>query len=162
MKKKLILILIFLFSLNMFSQHREKRERMKAYKISFITSELNLTSEEAAKFWPIYNEFEIKQFEIKHSKIRLLIKKLDRKLDTLSEKEALAYLNKLEAAEKELFELNRKLTKDLKGILTPIKILKLKKAEGDFNRKLLYKYKHRKEEKRAKGEKREKGEKRDK
>ncbi|OIQ18645.1 MAG: sensor of ECF-type sigma factor [Flavobacterium sp. MedPE-SWcel] len=144
MKKKSILILIFLFSLNMFSQHKEKRERMKAYKVSFITTELSLTSDEAAKFWPIYNEFERKQFEVKHKKMRLLIKKLDHKIDTMSDKEALIYLNKLEAAEKELFDLNTKLVKDLKAILKPIKILKLKKAEGDFNRKLLYKYKHRK------------------
>ncbi len=33
------------------------REKIKAQKIAFFTQELNLTSDEAAKFWPVYNSF---------------------------------------------------------------------------------------------------------
>lgn len=32
------------------------RQRIKSQKIAFFTQELNLTSEEAAKFWPVYNK----------------------------------------------------------------------------------------------------------
>jgi hypothetical protein len=31
--------------------------RMEAVKIAFITKELNLTPEEAQKFWPVYNNY---------------------------------------------------------------------------------------------------------
>ena len=36
----------------------EWREKMKAEKIAFFTSEIGLSSEDAEKFWPIYNEAE--------------------------------------------------------------------------------------------------------
>lgn len=41
-------------------QAQEKKEKIEALKISFITTELALTIEEAEKFWPIYNEMEAK------------------------------------------------------------------------------------------------------
>ena len=33
-----------------------KKQKIEELKIAFITTELNLTSEEAQKFWPVYNE----------------------------------------------------------------------------------------------------------
>ena len=145
MKTKFLLSLLLLFSFNMRSQgSKEMREQIKALKVSFITTELNLTSEEATKFWPVYNAYEEKEFEIKHNKMRKLVKELDMKgVDTMSDKEAMSYLNQLEAADEELFHLKQKLVSDLKTIISPVKILKLKKAENDFNRKLLEKYRKR-------------------
>jgi hypothetical protein len=35
-----------------------------------LTTELDLTTREAEKFWPIYNTFDDKQFEIRHQKMR--------------------------------------------------------------------------------------------
>ena len=37
--------------------------RLEAYKIAFLTKKLNLSSEEAQKFWPVYNKYvdEIRQ-----------------------------------------------------------------------------------------------------
>jgi hypothetical protein len=32
--------------------------RLQAYKIAFLTKKLNLTPEEAQRFWPIYNQYE--------------------------------------------------------------------------------------------------------
>ncbi len=142
MKTTFLLSLFLFFSYTMHSQgYKEKRERIKALKVSFITTELNLTSEEATKFWPVYNAYEEKEFEIKHDKMRKLVKQLDEKgVDKMSDKEAMSYLNQLEAADEELFRLKQKLVSDLKTIISPVKILKLKKAENDFNRKLLEKY----------------------
>ena len=137
MKTKFLLPLLLLFSYTVHSQgFKEKREQIKALKVSFITTELNLTSDEAA--------FEEKEFEIKHSKIRKLVKLLDEKgIDGMSDKDALTYLNQLQAADEELFLLKQKLVADLKPIIGAVKILKLKKAENDFDRKLLEKYRKR-------------------
>jgi len=33
-------------------------DRVKAYKIAYITDQLSLTEKEAQKFWPIYNAHE--------------------------------------------------------------------------------------------------------
>ena len=148
MKTKFLIALFLFFSYNMHSQgHKEKREQIKALKVSFITTELNLTSDEAAKFWPVYNAFEEKEFEIKHNKIRKLVKQVGEKnIDNMSDKEALTYLEQFEAANEELFVLKKKLVADLKGIISPVKILKLKKAETDFDRKLLEKYRERRKD----------------
>jgi len=35
----------------------QKLERIKAQKMAFITNKLNLSSEEAQLFWPVYNDF---------------------------------------------------------------------------------------------------------
>lgn len=143
MKIKFLLLFFLFFSLFSFGQdHKEKWDKIKALKVSFITTELNLTTEESAKFWPVYNAYEEKHFEIKRTKMRSAIKKIeDTGMDKISDKDALVYLDQLEAADEELFMLRKKLVNDLKPVLKPIKILKLKKAEEDFNKKLLHKYK---------------------
>lgn len=35
----------------------EKRDRLKAISIAYLTKELELTSAEAEKFWPVYNRY---------------------------------------------------------------------------------------------------------
>lgn len=138
--KNLFTLILLAFALSASAQGDDKREQIKALKTGFITTELSLTSDEAAKFWPVYNAFDEKQFELKHQKMRALGKKIEG-IDSMSDKEALAVINQMEDYEEELFQNRRKLVSNLKSILSPVKILKLKKAEDDFNRKLLRQYK---------------------
>jgi hypothetical protein len=149
MKIKMILPLLLLFSASLFAQgdkdKKEKWEQVKILKVPFITSELKLTAEEAEKFWPVYNAYEEKEYYIRHNKIRKLMKKTDEAgIDKLSDKDALSYLNQMEDAEEELFNLRKKMVADLKAIIGPARMLMLKKAERDFNKKLLDKYKDKK------------------
>lgn len=52
---------IYLSALNIYSQNdrfsQKARNRMESMRIGIITSRLNLTPEEAEKFWPVYNEY---------------------------------------------------------------------------------------------------------
>lgn len=146
--KKLYPILLLLLSFNFYAQSqsnkdtfKEKREQFKAMKVAFLTTELNLSSSEAEKFWPLYNTYDDKQFELRHRKMKDYFKKMKGSgLDKLSEKEAAALLNQIEDNEEDLFNLKKKFFTSLKGILPSAKIIKLKKAEEDFNRKLLQQY----------------------
>jgi hypothetical protein len=120
---------------------REKKEQIKALKVAFLTTELNLTTNEAEKFWPIYNTFDDKQFELRHQKMKAFMKRMeDNSIDKMSEKDASLFLNQMESTEEELFLLRKKFISTLKGILPATKIIKLKKSEEDFNRKLLQQY----------------------
>ena len=142
------LLTIFLLAVTFtFYSQENKHEKIKALKTAFITTELSLTPEEAAKFWPVYNSFDDKQFELRHKKMKSLANKLKNSIDTMSDKEALLVLNQMEDYDQELFENRKKLVTNLKPIISAVKILKLKKAEDDFNRTLLkqYKGKNRKE-----------------
>ena len=58
MKIKITLIAL-LCPLFMFSQNisDEKRKKIEIQKIAFITKALDLSSEEAQVFWPVYNNF---------------------------------------------------------------------------------------------------------
>jgi Spy/CpxP family protein refolding chaperone len=138
---KLLLIIIFLLSNHFYAQpSRGNKEQIKSLKVGFITNELALTPDEAAKFWPIYNAFEDKQFEIRHQKMKAFKGRMDSDLDKMSEKEASALLAQMESNEDELYQIRKKFITGLKGILPSVKIIKLKKAEDDFNRKLLQQY----------------------
>ena len=142
--KNNLLALLFFASFSLLAQGKkmlEKKEEIYALKVAFITNKLPLTSSEAEKFWPIYNAFEDKQFEFKHEKSLVFLKKMDDETITkMSEKEAAALLSKMESAEEEIFQMRRKLIISLKPILSQVKLIKLKKAEEEFNKKLLLQY----------------------
>jgi Spy/CpxP family protein refolding chaperone len=146
---KIFPILIAFVSMNVIAQDgpiiRKKKEQIKALKVAFITNELALTSEEATKFWPLFNAFEEKQQEIKKQKLKGYLNRVDNNsFDNLSEKDASTMLAQMESTEDELYQLKKKFLASLKGVVSPIKILKLKKAEENFNRKLLQQYRDRK------------------
>lgn len=145
--KKLFPILLLLISLSFYGQGekmREKREQIKALKVAFLTNELKLTSNEAEKFWPVYNTFDDKQFELRHQKMKSFMRKMnDETLDKMSEKEATVFLNQMESTEEEIFSLRKNFITTLKGIIPATKIIKLRKSEEDFNRKLLQQYRDR-------------------
>lgn len=143
-KNKLVLILIFLLSIHSFAQSRmeDKKEQIRALKVGFITTELALTTDEAAKFWPIYNAYDDKQFEIRHQKMKAFKQRMDADLDKMNEKDASALLVQMENTEDELYQMRKKFVANLRGVLPSVKIIKLKKAEDDFNRKLLQQYRN--------------------
>ena len=68
-----------------------KREKIKAQKVAFITSKLQLTPEEAQQFWPVYNEFDNKRETLnkeKNKEVRNYVLKKDNISDSESEKVA--------------------------------------------------------------------------
>ncbi|ESU20254.1 hypothetical protein FEDK69T_27660 [Flavobacterium enshiense DK69] len=137
--KKFLPIVFLLISTFSFAQPSdEKREQIKQLKVAFITTELDLSKDEAEKFWPIYNTFEEKQFEMRHEKMRSFKKRMDKEsVDKMSEKEAAALLAQMEDNEEKMLQLRKKLSSDLRPVIGSVKILKLRKAEDDFNRKLI-------------------------
>jgi Spy/CpxP family protein refolding chaperone len=140
--KNILPLILFLLSFSFYGQKiDEKREKIKAFKVSFLTTELELTSTEAEKFWPIYNAYDDKQFELRHLKMKTYLRKLDDdNINSITEKEAVTLLSQMESTDKELYLLKEKYMSNLKKILSAKKILKLRKSEDDINRKLLQQY----------------------
>ncbi len=144
--RKFLPILLLFASVTFYGQGdsmKEKKEQIKVLKTAFFTTELNLTNNEAEKFWPLYNTFDENQFELRHKKMRAFMKRMnDGSLDKITEKEANAFLAQIQDTEEELFLLRKKFTQNVRAILPASKIIKLKKAEEDFNRKLLQQYRN--------------------
>ncbi|POS01615.1 sensor of ECF-type sigma factor [Flavobacterium croceum] len=136
--KNITFLFIILVSFNTWSQRgrlAQKKEEVKSLKVAFITNELDLTTAEAEKFWPLFNEFEKKQNDIRKQKLKNYIDRSD--AENLSEKDAASLLVQMETAEEELFQLRKKFIASLKNVLPASKIIKLKRAEDKFSKKLL-------------------------
>ena len=69
---KNILLILSISFISFCAQAQEdnatKKEKIQALKIAFITQKLELTSDEAQRFWPVYNRYEadIKQTMIEN------------------------------------------------------------------------------------------------
>lgn len=62
MKKITAILSIFIISISFVKAQEENKqqrgEKIQALKIAFITQKLELTTDEAQKFWPVYNRYE--------------------------------------------------------------------------------------------------------
>jgi len=139
MKQLLSLLIALLFISTVFAQH-PKRKKIKALKAAHITAELNLTRSEAEKFWPVYNASEEKHHQLRNES-RQLRRKLKDDFNTISENEAKIILKKSIDLQNRMHQERNKLTSDLIQFLPAKKIILLKKAEEDFTRKLIQKFK---------------------
>lgn len=142
MKKRHSLIVALFLLASIASYGQGKRDKIRALKVAFITEALALTPAEAEKFWPLYNAFEDRQFEIRKQKLRSLRDRFDANPESLTDKEAQSLLTDMDETEEQLHDVRKKFSQSLKTILSPVKILKLRKAEDDFNRRLLRQYRN--------------------
>lgn len=147
-KKTFLLTLIFalFISFQVLSQEKGSSKKIKALKVSFITEKLALTSQEASKFWPIYNKFEKERYQLYHVERAEMKKKIDDLggIDMLSEKQAEVFTKDMLALEKLDYETNVRYQNALKKVISYKKIVKLQMVERDFNRQLFRRYKNRK------------------
>jgi len=140
MKNILIVITIFLSALSSLQAQdkNDHREKIKAMKVAFITQELNMSSQTAQKFWPVYNKYEVDK--------RALHKRENVDWDnigTISDSKAEEMLKEYLAVEREEYVIKRQLFSDLKKILTAKEIVLLHKLEADFNKKMIQEYRNR-------------------
>lgn len=127
----------------------ERMKEIKAQKSAYITAQLGLTPEEAQQFWPIYNEMDEKQDALRRE-MRALHKgaKGD---STLTEAEASQVLDKaLQNRQKEL-DLEKTYAERFKKSIGAVKTLQLKKAERDFNKEVLKRFRDRMDDRKGPG-----------
>ena len=142
MKKTLIIVTVLLSTL-VFSQ-RPGKEKIKALKTALITEKLDLTVEEAQKFWPVYNDYE-KKIERLRKKDRLEVgQKLNKTgVNNLSDSESNKLIDAIIHIKEQELAYWKELVGSLRAFLPPQKILRLKKAEDNFKRMLLERLKQR-------------------
>ncbi len=147
MRKIIFTLLLLALSMgDLNAQQQNRREKLKAYKTAFITEKLDLSSKEAEKFWPIYNEFDDKMFELKVLKRKEGRKQIMEKggVDALNNEDAEKLLRKLIQNDQAILDAKKELFKRLKNVISPNKILKLNGVEHEFNKKLLDEFKNHK------------------
>jgi len=146
MKKLILISVLSIFSFAaLIAQERkgpspEMFEKIKAEKISFFTSKLDLTPSEAQDFWPVYNEFEKKRFDIQrqiHEFERMPDEKFVNLTEAEIEKLTSNYIGSFEKEAQLLKEYNKQFLK----ILPKKKVLMMYRTENEFRSHLIREYK---------------------
>lgn len=143
--KNILLFTVFILAMtiNVQAQKSEKhQERIESMRIAFITKKLDLSPDEAQKFWPIYNQYRKEHQELKNNY------RGNRDNEPLSDQEAEDAISaSLELEEKEV-ALKRRYYTELKGILPVQKIAMLRKAERQFKERLVKQLNERRQQRR--------------
>lgn len=138
MKKIIVLGLFLCFGLQVVAQQKNNQKvdykQIQSLRKSYITEKLSLQPKQSEKFWPIYNKYRKETSIIYKSKNDL---QNNIKFKKISETQADSILYSLFDKEKQLIDLKVKMSNDLKSILRPKQILKLKLTEINFKKKLL-------------------------
>lgn len=133
MKKILIPILISL-SAHTWAQSPEAREKIEAAKIALITERLDLTPEQAERFWPIYREFGNKRRDIRRD-FDQARKTFDP--NTASEEENKRMLEMASKVKQNQLNLEQEYSQRILKVITTRQLNNLRKAESDFKEMLL-------------------------
>lgn len=140
MIKKCFFVFIFtlLFNFNGVSQNSDS-EKIEQLKIAFFTERLNLSAEEAKRFWPVYNKHTRLYDQLRDEQWSSVKSRLN-KVESLSSKESEVLLKDYLDYKKTRVDYRVDFVNDLKDVITPKQIMMLKKAEYDFHKKLLKQY----------------------
>jgi hypothetical protein len=145
MNKIIFIVLagIFVISTQQINAQNESREaRMEKFrteKIAFLTTKLELTTTEAEKFWPIYNQLEKERWEAQKSR-RDLEDKLREAEESLSENEITKLTRDFAGSMQKEGALMSSYNEKFLKVLPPKKVLKLYKAENEFRMNMIRKY----------------------
>ena len=139
MKKTLIaFLLMFSISSLIYAQGNKIGENIENFKIAYFTKQLELTSDEAKTFWPVYNEFQ-RELELIRKDRRFGIRDAKENMDDFKDKEIeLVVDNEIFFRQKEL-DVEKKYHSRFKSILPIRKVAKLYAAEQGYKRALLKK-----------------------
>lgn len=136
MKLYISLLLLFISTITL-GQNNDKLEKIKALRVAFISTKLELTSNEAQKFWPMFNEFDKNQTDLRKEKRMLMMRLKHQNTSSLSDIEMQKLLDTSELLESNIQTNRQQLVKNLKGVISPQKIILLKQLEEDFKKTLL-------------------------
>ena len=113
----------------------KKKEKIEAIKVAYISEELELTVAESQAFWPVYNELQSKEQELRE-KQRANFMSL-KKDEEISEKELETMIYKMSDIHIAIEELRKSYLDDFIDLLGAKKTLQLMKAEKEFGRRMM-------------------------
>ncbi len=137
-----VAILILLVGNSLLAQPLDKeddpkeRQRIESLKIAFITKKLNLSPEEAQRFWPVYNQFNT-EMESNKRDSKLIRKAMGDEFATMSDPEIEKFTDEIIAQRRKEVEITEKYYAQFKKVLPIRKVALLYKSEREFRRQLL-------------------------
>jgi len=138
MKKIYIIAFVFLSFFKIAEAQENRREEIESFRIAFFTRQLNLSSEEAKKFWPVYNEMQAEMQKLQKDR-KNRHREIKDNQDNLSDAELEKLINdEMSSRQKEL-DIEKKYHDRFKQILSMKKLAIYYRAQEGFKRELIRK-----------------------
>ena len=132
------LLFVLLFAVSGFAQPKQKpSERIDAMKVAYLTKKLELTSDEAEKFWPVYNDYQDKRDALREELLKAKRKVKNGDPNTLTDADYEAYLQAEITYQQKDAELLKDFIGRVRKVLSKRKVALLLIAEDDFKKELL-------------------------
>jgi len=134
MKKYILLIVSGIIGMNVYAQQfndymEVSREVLKTEKKAIVAEVMQLTEAESAVFWPLYNEFQNKMYEVNTKRLNLIVDFAEN-FENMSEEKATEIINSSYSIDMELLKLEKSYAKKFTKILVPQKALRYLQAEN--------------------------------
>lgn len=146
MKTTIIIFLSLWISVSSFAQRSGNRieieKRYRSQKIAFITDKMQLSSEEAQVFWPVFREFEAEKDNLA-MKIREYRTAFPEDEVDMTEEQAIEFLTCLNDHSLAMSELVLEYQQKFLKVISAKQLLLLRVAENGFRRHLLQEFKGR-------------------
>lgn len=113
-----------------------QRERIESAKIAYLTNALELSVEESQKFWPVYNEMQSKEMELREG-TRENMETLSNMDENTSEKTIEKTLLDLGQAHIAIEQLHLDYLDDFIAVIGARKTAQFMRAEREFGRKIM-------------------------
>ena len=126
----------------------KKREKVEQLRVAYLTKHLELTTEEAEKFWPVYNEFTDKLRESKKTKMKLA-KELKENVDNLKDSEIKTKTDAILSEEQKEVDLKREYNPKIAAVIGYKRTVKLVSLEREFRQELRKELQKRREERKG-------------
>ena len=158
--KKIILFLPLLFCLTWMTvpaqrpgppprdrvmDREDRKEQIESMKIAFITKKLDLTPDEAKRFWPVYNQYTDELQGLRKDR-RERNRDAREDFDKLGDKEVEKLVDDEIVFRQQEIDVIKKYHAQFKSVLPIKKVARLYRAEEEFKRELLERIRDRKED----------------
>ncbi len=136
------LFIVLTASFNASAQQRTEEEikRIQDAKVAIITNRLNLTPEQSAGFWPVYNEYAQRRREIQRSQRKIIN---DKKALGQTDDQVLNNLKEVQDLRQKELDLEKEYQNKFLKTITAAQVIELYKAERTFNDMLIQRLKQR-------------------
>jgi len=142
---KIITLTLIIGSFIATAQSEDALKKIESAKIALITERLDLTPEQAEKFWPIYREYGAKRKEIR-KEFQTIRKDFDP--NSASEEENKKMLELGNSVRENQLNLEKEYSQRILKVISSRQLNNLRRAESDFKEMLLKRIKNRQQQRR--------------
>ena len=127
-----ILVIALVTSTSLLAQPQRRFERIHSLKVAYITDRIQLTSEQSAAFWPVYNEYER---EMQSTRKQFANQNHDNR--PMSDEASMHLIDDNLDYQQRVLDIKKKYKDQFLKILSPQQLVDLYKAERQFKLMLI-------------------------